>query len=140
MNAPTPPFPPLFNPRGPRPSLERSGLVPNATSMRWAALGDAGAVVAAMAQMPGEIPDRQMRNFPVLLRDCSGWRRELAENAVADLAAVMEPGLAALLALNARGADARPAARALWQEFQNARAAIVALLPPSGSLGPRRRA
>lgn len=108
--------------------------------MRWAALGDAGAVVAAMARVAGETPDRHLRSFPVRLRDCVHWRRELAENAVADLAAVMEPGLAALLALNARGADPRPAARALWHEFQSARAAIVALLPPSGDLGPRRSA
>lgn len=136
MNAPTPPF----LPRGSRPTIERSGLNVNATSMRWAALGDAGAVVAAMARVAGEVPDRQLRNFPVLIRDCAGWRRELADNAVADLAAVMEPGLAALLAINARGADPRPAARALWHEFLNARAAILALLPPSGDLGPRRSA
>ena len=108
--------------------------------MRWAALGDAGAVLAVMARVPGEAPDRQMRNFPALIRDCIGWRRELADNAVADLAAVMEPGLAALLAINARGADPRAAALALWQEFVHARNAIINLLPPSGDHGPRRSA
>jgi hypothetical protein len=59
---------------------------------------------------------------------------------VADLAAVMEPGLAALLSINARGADTRPAARALLHEFNQARAAIIALLPPSGPHGPLRSA
>lgn len=108
--------------------------------MRWAALGDAGAVVAALARVPGETPDRQLRNFPALIRDCVGWRRELADNAVADLAAVMEPGLAALLAINARGADPRAAAMALWHEFMASRAAIISLLPPSGGHGPRRSA
>ena len=93
-----------------------------------------------MARVPNESPDRQLRNFPVLMRDCVAWRRELADNAVADLAAVMEPGLAALLAINARGADPRAAARALWQEFVHARAAILSLLPPSGDHGPRRSA
>jgi hypothetical protein len=81
-----------------------------------------------------------LRNFPVLIRDCPPWQRELAENMVADLAAVMEPGIATLLAINARGADARPAARALWREFVTARAAIMGLLPPSGDMGPPRLA
>ncbi len=41
--------------------------------------------------------------------------------------------IAALLAVNARGADPRPAAQALWREFVAARAAIVSLLPPTGT-------
>jgi hypothetical protein len=45
----------------------------------------------------------------------------------------MEPGLAALLAVNARGADPRPAAEALWREFLAARAAVLALLPPAAA-------
>jgi len=108
--------------------------------MRWHALGDAGAVVAALAGIVPEPADRLVRNFPLLMRDCAPWRRALAENAVADLAAVMEPGLAALLAINARGADARPAANALWQEFALARAAIVGLVPVNGDKGPLRSA
>ena len=112
----------------------------NATSLRWAALGDAGAVVAAMAAVAPEPVDRRLRNMPVLIRDCAPWQRQLVENAVADLAAVMEPGLAALLAINARGADARPAARALWHEYHQARAAIMALVPAGGGMGPLRSA
>ncbi|TIX49294.1 hypothetical protein E5222_15230 [Alteraurantiacibacter aquimixticola] len=108
--------------------------------MRWAAVLDAGKVVAALAGMEAERPSKQVRNFPVLLRECPKWKRELAENGVKDLAAVMEPGIAALLAINARGADPRHAARALWREFSTARAAIIALLPPSGDMGPRRSA
>jgi len=42
----------------------------------------------------------------------------------------MEPGLAALIAVNARDADPQPAALTLWREFVAARAAIVGLLPP----------
>ena len=125
-------------PPGPRP--DRSTLGASTTSMRWAALTDAGGVVAALAGFEPEKPSKQVRNFPAMMRDCANWRRELADGAVADLAAIMEPGLAALLAVNARGADPRPAAQALWREFANARAAILDLLPPAGSLGPRRSA
>ena len=115
-------------------------MAASATSMRWAALGEAGAIVAALAGLEAERPDRTTRNFPVLMRDCPPWRRQVAENMVADLAAVMEPGIAALLSVNARGADPRPAARALWREYATARAAILALLPPTGDMGPPRLA
>ena len=112
----------------------------SATSMRWAALADAANVVAALAGLEPERSTPEVRNFPALIRDLEDWRRERAENGVADLAAIMEPGIAALLAVNARGADPRPAAMALWREFSAARAAILALLPPAGALGPRRTA
>jgi len=110
-----------------RPTLERSSA--SATSMRWAALADAANVVAALAGVEPERPTPELRNFPALIRDAEAWRREQAENGVADLAAVMEPGIAALLAVSARGADPRPAAMALWREFIAARGAILSLLP-----------
>lgn len=112
----------------------------SSTSMRWAALGEAGQVVAMLAGLETEHPSREIRNFPALIRDADKWRRDLADQGCADLAAVMEPGIAALLAVNARGADCKPAALALWREFAAARAAMLALLPPTSKLGPRRSA
>jgi hypothetical protein len=53
--------------------------------------------------------------------------------------AVLKPGIAALLGINARGAGPRPAAIALWREFTEARAAVLALLAPAGP-SPMRRA
>ena len=108
--------------------------------MRWAALSEAGKVVAMLAGLETEPPSRQVRDFPVLLRNCPQWQRSLAENSVTDLAAIMEPGLTALLAVSARGADPRPAAQALWREFAQSRTANVALLPRTSHLGPRRSA
>ncbi|MWV26433.1 hypothetical protein GRF63_00810 [Erythrobacter sp. GH3-10] len=108
--------------------------------MRWAALGEAGQVVAMLAGIEPERPSREVRNFSALIRDADQWRRDLADNGCIDLAAVMEPGISALLAINARGADCKPAALALWKEFVAARDAMLALLPPSGQLGPRRSA
>ena len=108
--------------------------------MRWAALGEAGQVVAMLAGLAPEQPSKEVRNFPALIRDADKWRRDLADAGCAELAAVMEPGIAALLAINARGADCKPAALALWREFTAARQAMLALLPPSGQHGPRRSA
>ena len=108
--------------------------------MRWAALADAANVVAVLAGLDPERATPEVRNFPALIRDAEAWRRECAEHGIADIAAVMEPGIAALLAVNARGADPRPAAMALWREFVAARTAVLSLLPPSGAFGPLRSA
>ncbi|MDD3798838.1 MAG: hypothetical protein PHE36_06635 [Novosphingobium sp.] len=106
-----------------------------AAAMTWAALQDAAAAVAMMAGLEPEPATAQVRDFPALIRNIGGWRRRMAESGIADLAAIMEPGLSALLAAKARGADAAPAALALWREFQSARAAILALVPKN--MAPR---
>lgn len=108
--------------------------------MRWAALADAGKVVCMLSGYKAEQVEKTVKNFPALIRDAEPWRRDLALKGCADLSAVMEPGISALLAINARGASCTHAARALWQEFAAARASIVALLPPTSDLGPRRSA
>lgn len=107
----------------------------SAMSMKWAALHDAAGVVAMLAGLAAEPMSPELRNFPATIRDLGGWRRTLAEQGVDDLAAVMEPGLAALLAVNGRGADPAPAARSLYEEFLAARAALITLAPPAVSTG-----
>lgn len=109
----------------------------SAMSMQWSALGDAAAVVAMLAGVAAEPVRPEVRNFPAVMRDAGGWRRALAEQGIADLHAIMEPGLAALLAVHARGTSPAVAALALWQEFQAARAALLALAPEVDT-GPKR--
>ncbi len=82
----------------------------------------------------------EIRNFPAVMREAGGWRRELADQGIADITAIMEPGLSALLAVHARGKRPQAAALALWQEYLTARDTLLALTPPKGSLGPRRSA
>lgn len=105
---------------------------PAAIDRRWTALTNAGTVVAALAGIAAAQPSERVRDFPALIRACSAWRQDLAENRIADLTAVMEPGIAVLLKVNARGDDPTPAARALWHEFDCARNAILGLLPDKG--------
>ena len=113
---------------------------PSAMSVQWAALQDAAAAVAAMAGLAAEKPSAQVRNFPALIKDLGGWRLELATNGVADLAAMMKPGVKALLAVAARGQDPTPAALSLWREYHHARAALLELVPEQGHMGPLRKA
>jgi hypothetical protein len=112
----------------------------SASSRKWAALQDAAKVIATLAGLEPERATPEIRNFPALMREAEPWRRELAERGIEDMTAVLEPGITALLGINARGASPRPAALTLWREFSEARAAVLALLPPSGALGPRRSA
>jgi hypothetical protein len=134
----TPTHPGLPGVNGPgssAPARPRFGQASAGTlSVRWTALHDAASVVAELGGVAAGPMPAKSRNFPAAMRDAGGWRRELAELGVQDLAAMMEPGLAALLAVRARGADAVPAALALWEEFRRARDTLVALMPPSGPL------
>ena len=102
----------------------------SAMSMKWSALHDAVNVAGMLAGIAPEPMRAEVRNFPAVMRDAGGWRRSRAEDGIEDLAAIMEPGLAALLAVNARGVNPAVAALALWQEFQAARTALLALTPP----------
>ncbi|MFN5902966.1 MAG: hypothetical protein ACK439_08390 [Novosphingobium sp.] len=111
----------------------------SAMSMQWAALHDAAGIVALLAGITAEPMKPEVRNFPAVMRDTGGWRRNLAEQGIADLSAVMEPGIAAILAVQARGANPGAAALALWQEFLTARAGLLALVPPPGQHQPPRR-
>lgn len=102
----------------------------SALGVKWAALHDAAALVASLAGRAPEALGADLRNFPTAILAAGGWRRNLAEQGIEDLTAIMEPGLAALLAVHARGVDPAPAATALWQEFSAARDALLALAPP----------
>lgn len=110
----------------------------SAMSMKWSALHDAAGVVAMLAGIAAEPMRAEIRNFPAVMRDAGGWRRTQAEQGIDDLSAIMEPGLAALLAVHARGVNPASAALALWQEFHAARAALLALTPPPSNTPPRR--
>ena len=101
----------------------------SALSMKWSALHDAAAIVATLAGLGPEPRQPEIRNFPAIVRDAGGWRYDEARRGIDDLAALMEPGLAALLAVHARGLPAGPAAQALWLEFLAARAELLDLVP-----------
>lgn len=133
MAATPPPFDP--QPTVPGAVSGRAAVAAPLASMgqRWSALHQAAGAVAMLAGLPAETLPAEMRDFPATIQAVGGWRSALAEQGLADLTAVMEPGLAALLALHRRGADPAVAARALWEEFHAARTALLALVPPPES-------
>lgn len=112
----------------------------SAMSMKWSALHDALGVVCALAGVAPQPISQEVRNFPAVMRDAGGWRRELADEGVEDLTAIMEPALSALLAAHTRGVNPVAAAQALLYEFVNAREALLALAPLPANAGPVRLA
>ncbi|WP_156457726.1 hypothetical protein [Altererythrobacter sp. Root672] len=102
-------------------------------SLRWTALAEAARVVATLARVETEPASADGREIGELLQGADPWRRERAEHGIADISAFMQPGIVALLSVSARGVDPKPAAQALWEEFIDARAAVMALLNPAGA-------
>ena len=83
-------------------------------------------MLAALADVePG--PETVVLDFRTTMRDAASWQHALAERGIDDVAAALQPGLRALGSIEARGADTSAAARRLWREFTEARAAVLAL-------------
>lgn len=115
----------------PQPTETPAPAALGSIAMKWAALHQAGQVVATIAGADDRSPSLEIRAFPAIIREVGGWRCRLAEQGIEDLTAIMEPGLCALLSALHRGADPRAAARSLWDEFVAARDALAALAPPN---------
>ena len=102
---------------------------------RWRALHEAAAIVGALAGRSvtddaGLLSDA-IEAFPEAILRAGGWRLALARQGLDDLAAIMETGLSALLAVSARGRSPAHAAAALHDEFRAARTALLALAAPA---------
>lgn len=118
---------PFVPPAGLQPGVAPASAT---TSRQWAALHQAAEVVSGLAGAPDTLPPLPVRDFPAVIAQVGGWRAALAEQGIADLLAVMQHGLSALLAIHAQGADTGVAARTLLTEFAAACAAVLALLSP----------
>ena len=97
---------------------------------QWQALLMAGQAVAAIAGLPPQALIAFAGDYPVRVMRAGSARRQRAECGIADLARIMTLGLTALATIRQRGGNARAAARALWQEFEAAHKALLALIPP----------
>lgn len=107
----------------------------DAMGAKWHALHEAAAIVGVLAGRSGEAMTPEQEAFPALMRRAEAWRCDEAAQGIADITAIMEAGLGALLAIRRRSGDARAAARALLQEFEAARDSVMALLPTADDSG-----
>jgi hypothetical protein len=88
---------------------------------------EAAAAVGHLAQLGREHIDDEIVSLPLRAAEKGGRHFEMVARGVEDLAAIMQPGLRALLSLTAQGRDTTTAALTLWREFHASRSAILAL-------------
>ncbi|WP_370034002.1 hypothetical protein [Qipengyuania mesophila] len=94
---------------------------------QWEAVHDAAGAIAALAQLAHEPLAPEIAALPRRAARIGGSTYEMTAHGIEDLAAFMQPGLRALLALTAKGQDTTAAALTLWREFHTARTALLEL-------------
>lgn len=96
---------------------------------RWAALHEYSLEIGRFAALADEPFDGQLASFPRRISDAGGAAHQLAQRGLDDIDAIMQPGLAALRAIHARGQEPTAPALALWREFHAARQSLLSLCP-----------
>lgn len=95
---------------------------------RWLSLHEKAQLIASMAALKSENYEGAIANFPEQIAEADDERLAYAELSLADIDAILQPGLAALAAIEARGADTTAPALALWREFHASRMAMLDLV------------
>lgn len=114
----------------PHPAAPDAAPEGDTIAQRCNALEQAGAIVAVLAGIDTASRTEEFSSLAERLDDLCGPRRALAEHSLDDLVAIMQPGVAALLAAAERGVEPSAPALALYGEFSAARDALAVLLPP----------
>lgn len=97
----------------------------DAISARWAALHAAAAAVAGLAQIAPDQSTGEAPDFAAMIAGAPDWKVSLLRNGTDDIAAFMQSGLTALLAVNTVERNPAAAANALWTEFELSRDALL---------------
>jgi hypothetical protein len=120
-----PPEPILPRDPAPQPDADASATL----AEQWDKLHERAAALARLARLAPE-PPQPRDAFAALVDTASDWQLAHAGQGIADVAALLDSGLAALATLSARGQDAAVPALALWREFHAARGAVLHGLRP----------
>lgn len=94
---------------------------------RWAKLNEAGQEIGSMAALGREEMTDELAGFPKAIEAIGSTRWAIAQDTLADIDAILQPGLTALHAIKARGQDTTAPALALWREFHASRSSLLAL-------------
>lgn len=93
----------------------------------WAKLNEAGQEIGSMAALGREEMTDEVAGFPKAIGAIGSTRWAIARDTLADIDAILQPGLTALYAIKARGQDTTAPALALWREFHASRSSLLAL-------------
>lgn len=108
------------------PDLSAEGSA-QSLAQQWKELHQTAGRLAGVARLAPEPFDAALAGLPARLAGATPWQQEMAKQGIADIDAMLRPGVRALDVLLERGQDASVPALALWREFHHARAAVLAL-------------
>lgn len=108
-------------------SLPGGDSAPEVLAEAIVALHGQAAALAMLARLAPE-PTEIGGELGTIIARAHPWQRALVAQTVADCAAMLDSGLAALGTLTRRGQDTAAPALVLWREFHAARAAMVSVL------------
>lgn len=108
-------------------SLPAGETAPEALAEAIVALHGQAAALAMLARLAPERAEIGGELGTIIAR-ARPWQRALVAQTVADCAAMLDAGLAALGTLTRRGQDTAAPALVLWREFHAARASMVSVL------------
>ena len=112
----------------PEPSgLTAGDAAPEALAEAIVALHGQASALAMLARLAPE-PVEIGGELGTIIARAHPWQRALVAQTVADCAAMLDTGLAALGTLTRRGQDTSAPALVLWREFHAARAGMVSVL------------
>ena len=117
--------PTVIPPAGDRPAERDSS--PEVLAEALVALHGQAATLAMLARIAPE-PVEIGGELGAVIARAQPWQRVLVAQTVADCAAMLDTGLAALGTLTRRGQDTAAPALVLWREFHAARASMVSVL------------
>lgn len=112
-------------------SLSAGESAPEVLAEAIVALHGQAAALAMLARLAPE-PVEIGGELGAIIARAHPWQRALVAQTVADCAAMMDSGLAALGTLTRRGQDTAAPALVLWREFHAARASMVSVLEAVG--------
>lgn len=103
---------------------------PKTLRQKWEAMHETAQLIGTMAHLAHEDYTGPIAAFPNVIVLAGTSKQELAEQGLEDLDAIVQPGLTALLAIEARGQDTTAPALALWREYHAVRQSLMALCLP----------
>lgn len=108
-------------------ALHHGEVAHEALEAAWLDLHWQSGTLAKLASIAAE-PVQSGPSLSRLIASARPWQTALLAQGIADVAAMLDSGMAALATLSGRGQETAAPALALWREFHAARGALLAVL------------
>jgi hypothetical protein len=109
-------------------AFAETAMTAPALAAQWDAVHAYAAQIAGFAQLATETPPAERDTVIAKIVELPEPQRALVQHVLADMDAMLEPGVKALGALHDQGKDVTAPALTLWREFYRTRQAMLDLV------------